>query len=182
MIRNDRQLAIGRRKLSELQEAAKKATGQEQQVWLRLAQEVLCEVDEYEAIKRGQTVSFEVKSLDDIPAVLTKARIAGQLTQAELAARLDVSEQMVQKDEAGAYETARLDRLADVSDALGYELVGVFQPAGARVFAAPATSTVQGFSPSQNVHVNTAPPFAVVASTPVTVATQPSAIILKGNQ
>ncbi|MFE6091181.1 helix-turn-helix domain-containing protein [Streptomyces massasporeus] len=181
MIRNERQLAVARRKLGELRDAAEKATGQDQQVWLHLAQEVLCEVREFEAIRNGQTTSFEVKSLDDIPAALTKARIACQLTQADLAARLDVSEQQVQKDEAGAYETARIDRLADVCDALGYELVGRFQPSGVQVFMASPTSATPSLSPSGHVHVDGTPPVSVVSSAPVTVGAQSSTIMLKGN-
>ena len=37
---------------------------------------------------------------------------------------------MVQRDEVGAYENAKLSRVADVSDALGYELRASFSPKG----------------------------------------------------
>ncbi|MEU5999071.1 helix-turn-helix transcriptional regulator [Streptomyces sp. NPDC047197] len=182
MIRNERQLAVSRKKLEELREAAEQSTGQDRQVWLRLAQEVLCEIEEFQSIRTGLTTSFELKSLDDLPSVLIKARLARNLTQSELAERLSVSEQMVQKDESGSYETARLDRLADVADALGYEFVGRFQRAGVQVFVTSPVSVVPTSPPSRNVRLGAVQPVAMNSSSPPTVTGDSEAIFIRGSQ
>jgi transcriptional regulator with XRE-family HTH domain len=64
---------------------------------------------------------------------LVKARIARGWTQKQLAAALGVSEQMVQKDEAGNYKRAGVARLAEVGDVLGYRLTGRLLPDGGSI-------------------------------------------------
>ncbi|MGW2333975.1 helix-turn-helix transcriptional regulator [Streptomyces sp. NPDC001685] len=178
MIRNERQLAISRRKLAELREAANQASGKDREVWLSLAREILCEIDEFDAIRRGELSTFEINSLDDLPESLIKARVSRKLTQSELASRLGVSEQMVQKDEAGGYETARLDRLADVCDALEFEFTGRLQPAGARVFVSSASSVTA--SPQvQSVPVAQPIPCTLMSSSPTMLVAHSNSIILK---
>jgi transcriptional regulator with XRE-family HTH domain len=130
VIRNERQLAMAKKKLSRVEEAAASAAESERRIWLSLVTDLVCEIREFEALTRGAVTVFEIGCMDEISAALIKARIAQKITQAELAERLGVSEQMVQKDEAGGYEHARATRLADVCDALGYELTGLLQPAG----------------------------------------------------
>ncbi|TRO64777.1 helix-turn-helix domain-containing protein [Streptomyces sp. IB201691-2A2] len=131
MIRSNKQLAVARQKLEKVEEALQGSTAEvDRQVWVSLAKELRCEIDEYRAIKSGQTTVFQVSSLDDVGEALIKARMACGLTQKQLADRLGVSEQMVQKDEAGGYESASVARLADVADALDYQLTGNLQPAG----------------------------------------------------
>ncbi|MFJ8626255.1 helix-turn-helix domain-containing protein [Kitasatospora sp. NPDC093550] len=147
MIRNERQLGVAKKKITELREAAESASSDERAVWMTLASKLAYEIDEYESIKRGETVTFEIRGLDDVPDALIKARISKRLNQAELAEILGVTEQMVQKDESGGYENARFSRMADVADALGYELVGRLQPAGkphvTLLSASPSTPVVR---------------------------------------
>jgi HTH-type transcriptional regulator/antitoxin HigA len=131
MIRNDRQLAVSEKKYKELREASAAAEGNDRIVWQSLARDVLCEIDEYRSIRDGAVSAFEINCLDDLADALIKARIARGLTQAELAEQLGVTEQAVQKGEAGGYEKAGLARLADTADALEYTLVGRLQPANA---------------------------------------------------
>ena len=57
-----------------------------------------------------------------LPDLLVKARIVEGLTQRQLAERLGVAEEAVQRDEAGGYARAGLDRLARVAAALGVRL------------------------------------------------------------
>ncbi|MFJ9900165.1 helix-turn-helix domain-containing protein [Streptomyces sp. NPDC091280] len=173
MIRNDRQLSIARRKLDKLREAASRATGEDVQVWETLAQEVACDIDEFLAIRSGSVKAFEVNSLDALPGSFIKARIAQGITQAELASRLGVSEQMVQKDEAGGYESAGIDRIADVCDALGYELVGRLQPAGnTRIYVSIASEAPT--SPPQPVQFHSETTTMFVSNVaPVPIANHP---------
>ncbi|MEW5529956.1 helix-turn-helix transcriptional regulator [Streptomyces virginiae] len=182
MIRNERQLSVSRKKLKELREAADSATGQDREVWLSLARGILCEIDEFESIREGKVSTFELNSLDDLPNALIKARISRKLTQSELASRLEVSEQMIQKDESGGYETARLDRLADVADALGYEFVGRLQPAGPRILVTHASLSVPSRAPSTVLRVAQAPAVEVVSSSPTLLTQNSAPIMLKESQ
>ena len=90
------------------------------------------ELREYEAVKEGR---FEVEALRvvaDLPGLLIKARIAQGLTQRELANRLGLKEQQIQRYEATDYATAKWSRIREVADALSMELRGTVEPAEAR--------------------------------------------------
>jgi HTH-type transcriptional regulator/antitoxin HipB len=91
----------------------------------RLLDDVNAEIAEYEALRAGTVDTVAVAGLGDLPATLVKPRIAAGLTQRELAERLGVAEQAVQRDEAGGYARATLDRLQRVAEALGLELEGI---------------------------------------------------------
>ena len=77
------------------------------------------EIAAYEALKSGQTHSFTVHNLADLPSVLIQARVARGLTHKALAEKLGVSEKQVQRDEANDYQTAGLNRLINVAEVLG---------------------------------------------------------------
>jgi len=115
--------------------AAHPDADQTQREWLvggveRLLGDVEAEIAEYEALRAGGVHAVPVAGLDDLPGALVKARIAAGLTQRQLAARLDVAEQAVQRDEAGGYGRATLDRLQRVAETLGLEVGGIarFRP------------------------------------------------------
>jgi len=84
-------------------------------------EELMAEVEEYEALQRGETSRFVAESFSELPRILIKARIALGLNQRELAARLEVKEQQVQRWEATDYENASIDTLKQVIEALGVE-------------------------------------------------------------
>lgn len=129
MIKNERQLRITERKLGEVQDAIESAVDPNEKRSLQdFAQQLRAEIHEFMDVSTGATRTFAIESIDDLPDALVKARIAKGWAQNDLAEELGVSAQMVQKDEAGGYERAGIDRLADVADALGYELHGVFHP------------------------------------------------------
>lgn len=76
----------------------------------------------YEALKAGKVKSRRARSLRELPIVLIEGRIAAGLTQRELAKRLDVPEQQIQRYEATLYAGASLQRLQEVADVLGLEI------------------------------------------------------------
>ena len=85
------------------------------------------ELREYEAVREGR---FEVEALREavnLPELLIKARIARGLTQRELADRLGLKEQQIQKYEATDYMAAKWSRIREVADALSMELGGSAQ-------------------------------------------------------
>ncbi|MGB5970009.1 MAG: helix-turn-helix transcriptional regulator [Spirulinaceae cyanobacterium] len=77
------------------------------------------ELLEYEALKSGRQEILELHSLDELPSALIKARIASGLTQKELAERLGVKEQQIQRYEATEYASASFTRIREVIETLG---------------------------------------------------------------
>ena len=96
-----------------------------------LLRDVEAELAEYEALRNGALREVVGEGLEALPDLLVKARIAGGLTQRQLAERLGVAEEAVQRDEAGGYARAGLDRLARVAEVLGVRLrlTGTLGPA-----------------------------------------------------
>jgi ribosome-binding protein aMBF1 (putative translation factor) len=80
------------------------------------------ELAEYEALRAGQVRELELRSLTELPDALIRARIAAGLSQKELARRLGMKEQQVQRYEATRYAGATLARVQAVADALGVEI------------------------------------------------------------
>ena len=73
---------------------------------------------EYENLKAG---GFQMERLDvveEVPVLLIKARIAQGLTQRELASRVGLKEQQIQRYEADEYASASFSRIKEVADAL----------------------------------------------------------------
>jgi ribosome-binding protein aMBF1 (putative translation factor) len=128
MIKNSRQAAAARRKRNELLHAAERARPGQESGYLALVSDLARELSEYEAIRDGQINEFEVDSIDSLGDALIKARLARGWTHRQLASVLEVSEQMIQKDEARAYERAGLARVAEIADGLGYQLSGYLSP------------------------------------------------------
>ena len=80
---------------------------------------------EYERLRAGEVKSLTLDEvLSQLPATLVRARIARGWTQRDLARELGTSEQQVQKDEAGAYARAGLDKLGRIAGVLGVSLSG----------------------------------------------------------
>ncbi len=87
---------------------------------------------EYESLKAG---NFEIEDLNvvaELPAALIKARIAQGLSQKDLAERLRLKEQQIQRYEATDYASASLARIKEVVSALGVEAINPAQAAGTR--------------------------------------------------
>ena len=76
------------------------------------------EIAEYDRLKSGQITKFPIESLQDLPNVMIKARIAVGMTQKELAEKIGVQEQQIQRYEANNYRAVGLDRLQEVMSAL----------------------------------------------------------------
>lgn len=78
----------------------------------------------YEALHDGRIGVLELGSLAELPKALIQARIAAGLTQKQLAARLGLKEQQVQRYEATHYASANLSRIQAVAEALGMQTRG----------------------------------------------------------
>jgi len=76
------------------------------------------EIREYEDLVSGRVKVLELTSLAELPRALVRARIASGLSQKQLAERLGIKEQQVQRYEATDYQQASLSRLLEIAGAL----------------------------------------------------------------
>jgi DNA-binding XRE family transcriptional regulator len=80
------------------------------------------QIKHYEQLRDGDITGCEITSLRELPTALIEARIAARLTQRQLAERIGVAEQQIQRWEASDYSGVNLDRLQSVADALGVQI------------------------------------------------------------
>lgn len=76
------------------------------------------EVEDYEQLRSGKVRSIAAESIAGLPLALIRARIMRNWTQKELADRLAVAEQQIQRYEATQYSGVSVERLQAVADAL----------------------------------------------------------------
>jgi DNA-binding XRE family transcriptional regulator len=88
------------------------------------AEVLRAQIDRYEQLRDGHITGRESTSLRELPTALIEARIAAQLTQRDLAQRLGVAEQQIQRWEANNYTGVNLERLQSIADALGIRIHG----------------------------------------------------------
>jgi len=128
MIKNEREYKITKASLAKFEKslafiAKRREDGTHDDLAkLRLqesaARSMLCElqdqIDEYEQLRAG---SFDLQALDmveAIPSSLIRARIAIGWTQKDLAKRLGISEQQIQKYESTDYESASFRKIHEI--------------------------------------------------------------------
>jgi len=80
------------------------------------------EIAAYEKLKQGETEQLPIDLFEKLPEALIKARIARGLTQEQLADRLNVKPQQVQRDEANLYASASFHKLLAIQKALNVEI------------------------------------------------------------
>jgi hypothetical protein len=134
MIMNERQYRIANAEAQRFQRAIASARAEEPapDVHPRVHQAMIealesehailrSELDHYDALKAGKVRHRDVNSLRELPVVLIEGRIAAGLTQRQLAERLGMAEQQVQRYESTLYSGVGVERLQEVADALGLE-------------------------------------------------------------
>jgi transcriptional regulator with XRE-family HTH domain len=141
MITNERQLQIARRDIERFQAALNgdmseagidpiilQAQREAAEFQIR---ELQAQVDDYIKLRSGKVREFRIASLSELPNALISCRIASGMTQRELADRLSLKEQQIQRYEMQSYQGASFSRIADIADAVGIELPGELRLAGA---------------------------------------------------
>lgn len=132
MIKNARQYSGAKRQIGKLEEAldlSKKfpiemdkkiykamIIGIESQI-----REIQNEIEEYEKLQKEKQIPSD--TLNNMGSLLIKARIACQFSQKELAEKVGIAPQQIQKYEANEYKSAKLDRLEDITKALGFNAI-----------------------------------------------------------
>ena len=131
MIWNDRQYRISNSEVLKFQEALEQIElGEGDRVLREIRARAIAsqleslqrEIAEYEFLRSGKVRSFEARSLDELPLTLVRARIASGLSQRELADRVGLKEQQIQRYEADGYAGARITRLQEIADSLGLKV------------------------------------------------------------
>ena len=141
MITNERQLQIARRDLERFETALDGDLAEagidprileaQRDAAERQTRELQRQIDAYVRLRSGHVREFHIASLADLPRALISCRIASGMTQRELADRLSLKEQQIQRYEMQNYQGASFARIADVADAVGIELPGDLRLAGA---------------------------------------------------
>jgi HTH-type transcriptional regulator / antitoxin HigA len=137
MIFSEKQYSVSTAELAKLKDALSAAEcRQSDQLWLKQAEvdalksqiaDIEAELAEYDLLKSGQVSFSKIYALEELPRVLVQARIAAGLSQTDLAEKLNMKPQQVQRYEATDYMGASLARLVEVSRALGVKASGTFQ-------------------------------------------------------
>src|SRR5437764_72088 len=81
-------------------------------------EELKADIEEYEDLREGKRSIPQLAAFEQIPSALIQARIAAGLSQEQLAERLRLKPQQVQRYEATEYRSASLSRVAEVVRAL----------------------------------------------------------------
>ena len=132
MITNERQYQISKVQVAKFRAAidapesnsnTRKLHPRAQKVLREAAQsqldDLMAEVNVYESLRDGQLTSITAESIAELAPALINARIIRNWTQKELADKLAVAEQQIQRYEATLYEGAGLDRIQQVANVLG---------------------------------------------------------------
>ena len=134
MIKNDRQYRITKAQSGKFAEAIremKASPKSEIHPLLRKAQidamesqlgDLQREIEEYETLRSGRRKVAMLDSLEKLSTTLIQSRIAAGLSQAELASRLGVKPQQIQRYEATDYRSASLERINEIMRVLGVKL------------------------------------------------------------
>lgn len=77
------------------------------------------DIADFDALRSGQRRVIGLDSFDQLPQALIAARISSGMTQGDLAERLGIHEQQVQRYEATNYAAASIQRVKDVVKTLG---------------------------------------------------------------
>jgi ribosome-binding protein aMBF1 (putative translation factor) len=133
MIKNERQYLITRAQAKKFKEAIAAlenkandthpllAKAQRDALESQLA-ELNAQLEEYEKLRAGKLRKLKKSSFQDLPIELIRARIAKGITQKDLAKKLGVKEQQIQRYEETDYASASLTRVNEVIKALEIEV------------------------------------------------------------
>lgn len=131
MIQNEHQCEVTRRQIWRLEGALEASRATEGKLDPRVyrtmiagiegqIEEMRQELREYDALKSAR--ALPLRCADELAAALVKARVARGYTQKELAERLHIKPQQVQKYEATGYQSASLRRVLEVMRVLDLNL------------------------------------------------------------
>jgi HTH-type transcriptional regulator / antitoxin HigA len=136
MITNERQYKIARQQLARMHDSLEAlavvvAENSAASRTLRQAEasalesqigSITAEIGDYEALRAGAVSIPADAGLAELPHLLIRARIAGGMSQGDLAKRVGLKEQQIQRYESQEYASASLSRLKQIAEALGLKV------------------------------------------------------------
>ncbi len=133
MIKNEKQYKITKKSISEFEKALEQLRNehlnnpndlQEIQISALESQynELTEELEKYENLKNGNFNVIETKNFYNIHEIIIEARIASNLTQKQLAEKLGLKEQQIQRYESEDFANASYARLQQICEALHLKL------------------------------------------------------------
>lgn len=90
-------------------------------------EEIEADLSEYRLLRSGAISFSTIHALHELPRTLVRARIASGMSQTDLAKKLKMKPQQIQRYEATDYMGASLARLISISQVLGVKTSGVFE-------------------------------------------------------
>lgn len=138
MISNERQYQITKKRIREFEQQIAELNqtpleeDQNEQLRRQLylsnfnatLEELQEEAKEYEILKTGTVNHLEVNEFNRLPEMLIKARIIRGWTQEQLADKLGLKPQQIQRYESTFYESASFTRILEVVEALEIQITG----------------------------------------------------------
>jgi HTH-type transcriptional regulator/antitoxin HigA len=128
MIFSDRQYAVSRDQAAKLKSALKLVRADSakipelREIEVRALESQIADIEreiaDYDLLKSSSVAFSESYALGDLPRILIQARIAQGLSQTDLAERLNMKPQQIQRYEATEYMSASLSRLIEIADIL----------------------------------------------------------------
>ena len=135
MIENERQYLITKKRLGQFEQslASLRSAARPAKVPSRIHRAMIegaesqladlkQEISEYDALKERRVKELVLRSLNELPDLLIKTRIARGYTQAELAEKLKMKAQQIQRYESTRYRSVSFWRLLEVARILNLDL------------------------------------------------------------
>ncbi len=130
MVQNERQYKVTKGQIAKLEGALASSRTLSEKMDPRVYRAMIAGIEweinrlqqqlhDFEELKENS--SLFMHSVQDLPQILVKARIARAYTQKQLAERLNIKPQQIQKYEITAYRSASWKRMLEVMDALGLD-------------------------------------------------------------
>lgn len=130
MIQNKKQYMVTNSQMSKLKTALKMAEGSKSKMDPRLQKAMVAglqsqiddlkrEMEEFQALEKTRCIG--IANVDELSALLTKGRIARGYTQKELAEKMRLSPQQIQRYEATGYRAASFARIQETIRVLGLD-------------------------------------------------------------
>lgn len=137
MIYSERQYTLSKNQLADLKSRLTDVeTQRSDPQWIQTLEhdafksqieDIEADISEYELLKSGAISFSTVHALQELPRALVRARIASGLSQTDLAAKLDLKPQQIQRYEASEYMGASLGRLIAIARVLGVKTSEEFE-------------------------------------------------------
>jgi HTH-type transcriptional regulator/antitoxin HigA len=156
MIFSDRQYAVSKDQSAKLRGALERVLADTKKherlrkIEAKALESQIAEIDheiaDYDLLKSGSVAFAESYALADLPRILIQARIVQGLSQTDLAERLGMKPQQIQRYEATEYMSASLARLIEIAEILQVRVSQSFSSA-----RAPAENSLFAWSNTNDV-------------------------------